>query len=149
MEAADSSPPTETSRVAVWLLTNQRAILAGQPEGNLNAAARCVDRIYEVAPQPLLASVGPNAGGTALLQGIKDLSRQAAALSTEQDRFRANFRGPRPSSRNQCFSLHPQPDRPREQLTPASCNSPGRSTNCHATTTRSGDHIHFSARSNL
>jgi hypothetical protein len=149
MEAADIPPPTEASRVAVRLPTNQQAILAGQPEGNLNAAAHCVDRIYQVAPQPLLASVAPNACGTALLQGTKDLSRQAAALSTVQRRRRASFRGPRPSSRNPCYSLHPQRDRPREQLQPASRNSHGRSTACHATTTSSGDHIHFSARSNL
>jgi hypothetical protein len=107
MEAADSSRPTEASRVADRLPTNQQAILAGQPEGNLNASARCADRIYEVAPQPLLASVAPNADGTALLQGIKDLSRQAAALSTVQNRLRASIRGPRPSSKNPCFSLHP------------------------------------------
>jgi hypothetical protein len=48
-------------------------------------------------------------------------------------------------------SLHTQRDRPREQLTPASRNSPGHSTTCHAmtTTTHSGDHIHFPARFNL
>jgi hypothetical protein len=107
MEAADISPPTEASRVAVRLPTNQQAILAGQPEGNLNAAAHCADRIYQVTPQPLLTSVAPNAGGTTLLQGTKDLSRQAAALSTMQHRLRASFRGPRPSSRYPCFSLHP------------------------------------------
>jgi hypothetical protein len=135
--------------VAVRLLNNQQAILVGKPEGNWNAAARCADRIYEVAPQPLLVSVAPNAGGTALLQGTEDLSRQAAALSTEQDRFRANFPDHRPSSRNPCFSLHPQRDRPREQLTHASRNSPGHTTTRHATTTYSGDHVHFSARFNL
>jgi hypothetical protein len=107
MAAADISPPAEASRVAVRLPTNQQAILAGQPEGNLNAAARCADRIYQVAPQPLLASVAPNAGGTALLQGTKDLSRQAAALSTVQRRLHASVRGPHPNSRNPCFCLHP------------------------------------------
>jgi hypothetical protein len=149
MEAADSSSPTAALRVIIWLPTNKQAILAGQPEGNLNAAACCADCIYEVTPQPLLASVAPNAGSTALLQGTEDLSHQAAALSTEQDRFRTNFRDPCPSSRNPCYSLHPQRDRPREQLTPTSRNSPSHSTNCHATTTRSRDHINFSARSNL
>jgi hypothetical protein len=149
MEATDSSPPTEASRVAVRLPTNQQAILIGQPEGNWNAAARCADCIYEVAPPPPLASVTPNPSSTTLLQGIKDLSRQAAALSTVQDRLHARFRGPRPSSRNPCYSLHPQRDRPREQLQPASRKSPGHSTTCHATATRFGDHIHFSARSNL
>jgi hypothetical protein len=82
VETADSSPPTEAPRVAVGLPTNQQATLVGQPEGNCNAAACCAYRIYEVAPQPPLASVTPNIGSTALLQGTKDLSRQAAALST-------------------------------------------------------------------
>jgi hypothetical protein len=39
------------------LLSNIQAILAGQCEGSLDAAARCVDRISEVAPQPALARV--------------------------------------------------------------------------------------------
>jgi hypothetical protein len=140
MEAADSSPPTEASRVAVRLPTNQQAILAGQPEGNWKAAV--------LAPQPPLVSVAPNPDSTALLQGIEDLSLQAAALSTVQDRLRASFRDPRPS-------LHPQQDRPREALaTPASRNNPGHTTTCHATTTptrptHSGGHIHFPARCNL
>jgi hypothetical protein len=151
MEAADSSLPTEASRVAIRLPTNEQAILAGQPEGNLNAAACCADHVYEVTPQLLLARVTPNPSSTALLQGIKDLSCQAAALSTVQDRLRASFRDPHPSSRNACSSLHPQPDRPREQLTPASRNNPGHTTTCHATTTttHSGGHIHFPTHFNL
>jgi hypothetical protein len=36
-----------------------RAVLAGQPEGDLETAARCADRIIEAAPQPTLASVAP------------------------------------------------------------------------------------------
>jgi hypothetical protein len=141
MEAADSSPPTEASRVAVRLPTSQQAILIGQPEGNWNAAARCVDRIYEVALQPQLAGVTPNPGSTALLQGIEDLSHQVAALSTKQDRLRGSLRDPRPSSRNPWSSLRPQQDRPQEQLTPASHNSPGHSTSRHSTTTSHNNYI--------
>jgi hypothetical protein len=89
-KAADSSPPTEASRVAVGLPTNEQAILTSQPKGSLNAA----DRIYEVAPQPPLASVASNPDSTALLQGIKELSCQVAALSNEQDHFHASFRDP-------------------------------------------------------
>jgi hypothetical protein len=40
------------------LLSNIQAILAGQCEGSLDAAARCVDRISEAAPQPALVRVG-------------------------------------------------------------------------------------------
>jgi hypothetical protein len=42
---------------AIWssrLPTNIQAILAGQPEGSLDAAARCADRISEVASHPEL-----------------------------------------------------------------------------------------------
>jgi hypothetical protein len=45
---------------SIWssrLHHNMQAVLAGQPEGSLDAAARCADRISEVAPQPALASV--------------------------------------------------------------------------------------------
>jgi hypothetical protein len=63
-----------------------RAILAGQPEGDLDAA----DRINETAPQPALASVAPLPDSAALLQRIEDLSRQVAALSAERARPRCS-----------------------------------------------------------
>jgi hypothetical protein len=47
---------------SVWcsrLPLNIQAILAGQHEGSLDAAALCADRISEVAPHSALASVGP------------------------------------------------------------------------------------------
>jgi hypothetical protein len=56
---------------------NVRVILAGQPEGDLDAA----DRIIEAAPQPALESVAPRQHRTSA--GIEDLSCQVAALSTE------------------------------------------------------------------
>jgi hypothetical protein len=47
-----------------------QAFLAGQPEGSLNSAARCADRISEVTPQPVLASAGPPPDSTSFLRGI-------------------------------------------------------------------------------
>jgi hypothetical protein len=62
---------------------NVRAILAGQPEGGLNAAGHCADCIIEVAPQPALVSVAPLPHSNALQQRIEDLSCQVTALSAE------------------------------------------------------------------
>jgi hypothetical protein len=62
----------------IWssrVLCNIQAIIAGQQECSLDAAARCADRISEVAPQPALASVGSPPNNTTLLQEIEDLSR--------------------------------------------------------------------------
>jgi hypothetical protein len=56
------------------LPSNVQAILICQPEGSLDAAARCADSISEVAPKPAIASVGPPSDNTAHLQGIEDLS---------------------------------------------------------------------------
>jgi hypothetical protein len=70
----------------IWssqLPPNMQAILVHQPEGNLDAAACCVGHISEVALQLMLASVAPPPNSTALLQGIEDLSRKVAALSSE------------------------------------------------------------------
>jgi hypothetical protein len=47
---------------SIWssrLPSHIRAVLAGQPEGDFETAARCADRIIEVALQPTLASVAP------------------------------------------------------------------------------------------
>jgi hypothetical protein len=63
---------------SIWysrLPSNVRAILAGHPEGDLNAAAHCADHIIEAAPQPTLASVAPLPEINALLQHIEDLFR--------------------------------------------------------------------------
>ena len=72
-----------------------RTILAGQNECNLEAAARCADRITEAAPQPALASIdsSPNA---ALKEEIEDLSRQVAALRADQNRPRNRDPQPNP-----------------------------------------------------
>jgi hypothetical protein len=53
---------------------NVQVILAGQPEGGLDAAAR----ISEATSQPALASVVPLPDSTAFLQRIEDLSCQVA-----------------------------------------------------------------------
>jgi hypothetical protein len=66
----DSNPP------------NVQAIIAGQPEGDLNATARCANHIIETTPQPALASVAPLPESNTILQHIEDLTHQVAALST-------------------------------------------------------------------
>jgi hypothetical protein len=92
-----------------WIHPNIQTINAGQQECSLDAAAHCMDRISEVAPQPAPASVGPSPK-TTLLQEIDDLLRQAAALSVEQDRLHTSFRDPPLSSRNTCSSTRdPRP----------------------------------------
>jgi hypothetical protein len=58
---------------SIWssrLPANVQDILAGQHEDSLHAAARSADRISQILPQPVLASVGPllPAEKSALLQ---------------------------------------------------------------------------------
>jgi hypothetical protein len=80
---------------SIWssrLPPNIQAILTGQPEDSLDSAAHCADCMYEVAPQPALVSTGPPPDSATLLQRIKDLSHQVAALTTEQDRLHTSFR---------------------------------------------------------
>jgi hypothetical protein len=106
---------------SIWssrLPPNVRAILAVQPEGDLDAAARCANRIIEAAPYPALPSVAPFPNSSALTQRIKDISRQVAALSTKLTNLRSNYRDPRPSSRNRrSDSRSPS----RDNVTPTLC----------------------------
>jgi hypothetical protein len=99
---------------SIWsnqLPSNVKAMLTGQPEGDLDAA----DRIIEAAPQPALASVAPLPESNALLQRIKDLSRQVAAFTAELAHLRfssrahlcSSSRDPRTSSRNRCSGSRP------------------------------------------
>jgi len=60
-----------------------QAILAGQSEGNLEAASQLADMIAEVAPRPTTASIARAPDSRELLQKIEDLSRQVAALSSQ------------------------------------------------------------------
>jgi hypothetical protein len=76
---------------SIWssqLPPNVWAILAGQPEGDLDAAARCADRIFKAESQLAIASVAPLPDSNAFLQRIEDLSRQVAALSAERAHLR-------------------------------------------------------------
>jgi hypothetical protein len=55
MRHVRSLPPNVSDDIfcSIWsgrLPSNVQVILAGQPEGDLDAAARCVDAIFEVAP---------------------------------------------------------------------------------------------------
>ena len=60
-----------------------QTILAGQSEGNLDAASQLADRIAEVAPLPTTASIAQAPDSAELLQEIEDLSSQVAALSSQ------------------------------------------------------------------
>jgi len=69
-----------------------QTILAGQAEGNLDAASQLADRIAEVAPLPITASIAQTPESASLLQKIEDLSRQVAALSSGGTRHRPHSR---------------------------------------------------------
>jgi hypothetical protein len=94
-----------------------QTILTGLPEGSLDSATRCADGISEVAPQLALTSVGPLPDSTTLLQGMKDLSRQVAALNAKQDRLHISFRDPRLSSQDPCSKIHRSPPQLQEPPT--------------------------------
>jgi hypothetical protein len=99
---------------SIWssrLPTNIQAILAGQHEDSLDAAAGSADRIPQISPQPVLASVGPPqlAEKSALLQGMEDLSRQVAAIRAEQDRLSAKLSGPAPQFQRPKLQLQDPP----------------------------------------
>jgi hypothetical protein len=88
---------------SIWssqLTPNARAILTGQAKGNLDAAGCCADCIIKATPQMALTSVTPLPDSNALMQRIKDLSHQVAALSTKLTHLLSNKMDPCPSSRN-------------------------------------------------
>jgi hypothetical protein len=124
---------------SIWssrLPTNVQAILAGQHEDSLDAAARSMDRISQISPQPVLASIGPPppAEKSALLLGMEDLSRQVAAIRAEQDRLRDNFRDPHSSSRD---------PRPGSRTRRSGSRSPSRNDSAPSTCWY---HRHFGAQ---
>ena len=67
-----------------------QTILAGQAEGNLDATSQLADRIAEVAPLSITASIAHTPDSARLLQKIEDLSRQVAALSRGRTRHRSH-----------------------------------------------------------
>ena len=67
-------------------------ILAGQAEGNLEAASQLADRIAEVALLPTTAAIAQAPDTISLLQKIEDLSRQVAALSSGHARHHSRSR---------------------------------------------------------
>jgi hypothetical protein len=90
---------------SIWsgrLPLNVRDILASQPEGDFDAAARCADRITEAAPRPATARVVslPDSAVHVLLQHIEDLSFQLTALRSEWALPRPSSRNRRPGSRS-------------------------------------------------
>jgi hypothetical protein len=88
------------SKFSSRLPSNSRAVFTGQPEGDLNTAARCADLIIEAETQPTLASFEPLADSNAFLQLIENLSYQVAALSAELVQLRYSSRNPRSSNSN-------------------------------------------------
>ena len=80
---------------SIWssrLPTHIQTILAGQAEGNLDAASQLADRIAEVAPLPTTASVAQAPDSANLLQRFDDLSCQLAALTSGHTRHRPHSR---------------------------------------------------------
>jgi hypothetical protein len=77
-----------SSRLPIHIQT----ILAGQAEGNLDAASQLAERIAEVAPLPTTASVAQAPDSANLLQRIDDLSCQMAALTSCRTRLRPHSR---------------------------------------------------------
>jgi hypothetical protein len=68
------------------LPTNIQTILAGQAEGNLDAAAQLADRIAEVAPLSATALFAQAPDSANLLQRIDDFSRRVATLTSGRNR---------------------------------------------------------------
>jgi len=71
---------------SIWtsrLPAHIRTILAGQSEGNLDAALQLADLIAEVAPLPTNTSIARTPDIAELLRKIENLSRKEAALSSQ------------------------------------------------------------------
>jgi hypothetical protein len=74
------------------LPANVRAILAGLPDVELEAAALCTDRIMEAIPVPAVASISPDSDHKGLQQKLSHLSCQVSELRAEQVRLDATLR---------------------------------------------------------
>ncbi|XP_023725810.1 uncharacterized protein LOC111874493 [Cryptotermes secundus] len=77
-----------------------RAILAGQTENDLDATARCADRITEAAPQQTLASVALLPEKNDTWKYVKDRGRQVQTLNAKLGRIISNSRNRRSASRS-------------------------------------------------
>jgi hypothetical protein len=80
-----------------------QTILAGQAEGNLDAASQLADRIAEVAPLPTTATIVQAPDQMNLLQMIEDLSRQVAALTSGRTRTPRRSHSRNERRRNNAF----------------------------------------------
>jgi hypothetical protein len=73
------APDVPEDFLSIWsrrLPPNIQTILAGQADGNQDAASQLADRIAEVASLPTTASITQAPDAVALLQKIENLSRQ-------------------------------------------------------------------------
>jgi hypothetical protein len=90
-----------------------QTILAGQAKDNLEYASQLADRIAEVAPLPITASIAQTPESASLLQKVEELSRQVAALSSGRTRHRSHSR-----------------DRRKENDSPSPANGPADRSHC-------------------
>ena len=107
------APDVPDDFLSIWssrLPPHIQTILAGQAEGNLEAASQLADRIAEVAPLPIRASIAQTPDSTSLLHKIEDLSRQVAALSSGRTRHRSHSKDRRKEN-NPPSSAHGPADR--------------------------------------
>jgi hypothetical protein len=91
------APDVPDDFLSIWssrLPPHIQTILAGQAEGNLDAASQLADRIAEVAPL-LTTSIAQAPDTPGLLQKIEDLSRQVAALTSGRTLHRSHSRDKR------------------------------------------------------
>jgi hypothetical protein len=112
---------------SIWssrLPSHMRAVLAGQPQGDLDTTVRCADRIIETAPQLSLASVVPPTRNNDPQKYVEGLRRQVEALHGELGRVLSNSRVPRSNSRaTRCSSRNRRLDSrsPSRDVTTTTC----------------------------
>jgi hypothetical protein len=125
----------DTFLCSIWfsrLPHNVQGVLAFQPEGELDAAARCANRITEAAPMPTLANFAPPTDSTALLQRIDDpttwqnsaLRGTASALGITATDPSAAAQTTRPTPETIPSSLTAGTTVPKSVLSPAPCVFP-------------------------
>jgi hypothetical protein len=88
LRSLDPDVPDNLLRI-IWtsqLPRDIQMILAAQPDVELDAAARCADRIAEAVSRPAPASTGQPTDNAELARCIEELSHRVEALSTERNR---------------------------------------------------------------